>query len=93
MQCESGGVPDAVNPLSAATGLFQFLPGTWAYASIAAGFGGADAREPEANVAAAAWLVSHSDLIGNTLGPWGPWECRPGGGILAWPPEGFPPSP
>lgn len=87
MQCESGGIPDAVNPLSDATGLFQFLPGTWAYASVASGFDGADPRDPEANVASAAWLVSHSDLIGNAFGPWGPWECRPGGPVLVWPPE------
>ena len=86
MQCESNGVPDAVNATSSATGLFQFLPGTWAYASVAAGYEGADARDPDANVAAAAWLVSHSGLIDHPLGPWGPWECRPGGAFLAWPP-------
>ncbi|NIW35893.1 MAG: transglycosylase SLT domain-containing protein, partial [Gemmatimonadetes bacterium] len=29
MACESGGNPNAVNPASRASGLFQFLPSTW----------------------------------------------------------------
>ncbi|NNF65685.1 MAG: transglycosylase SLT domain-containing protein [Acidimicrobiia bacterium] len=77
MTCESRGNPDAVNQSSQATGLFQFLPSTWAYSSVAAGFGGYPATHPEANVASAAWLLEHSILIEHRLGPWGPWECNP----------------
>lgn len=77
MTCESRGNPEAVNQTSQATGLFQFLPSTWAYSSVAAGFGGFLATHPEANVASAAWLVDHSILIEHRLGPWGPWECNP----------------
>lgn len=77
MTCESRGNPDAVNEASQATGLFQFLPSTWAYSSVAAGFGGYSANHPEANVASAAWLLEHSILIEHRLGPWGPWECNP----------------
>ena len=58
IQCESLGDPNAYNPYSGASGLFQFLPGTWAVTSVKAGFGGASVFDPEANVASAAWLTS-----------------------------------
>ncbi|MBT8212031.1 MAG: hypothetical protein KJN71_02675, partial [Acidimicrobiia bacterium] len=60
MACESRGTPTALNPISDAAGLFQFLPGTWLIASKGSGFEGADPYEPEANVASAAWLVQRS---------------------------------
>lgn len=77
MACESGGNPDAVHPDSDATGLFQFLAGTWAFSSIRAGFPGASRFDAEANVAAAAWLVDYSMRTGHPRGAWGHWVCQP----------------
>lgn len=77
MRCESGGNPDAVHPESDATGLFQFLAGTWAFASIQAGFRGASRFDAEANVASAAWLVDSSIRTGHPGGAWGHWVCQP----------------
>ena len=73
--CESEGDPSARNPRSSATGLFQFIRRTWATASEAAGFEGSSPLEPEANVAAAAWLVDYSLDAGQS--PWKHWTCRP----------------
>lgn len=75
IQCESLGDPNAYNPYSGASGLFQFLPGTWAVTSVKAGFGGADVFDPEASVAAAAWLSSYYEASGRN--PWTPWHCIP----------------
>lgn len=75
IDCESGGDPNARNPRSSATGLFQFIDRTWAHASEQAGFGGAPPDDPEASVAAAAWLVEDSIGVGD--GPWAHWSCRP----------------
>jgi hypothetical protein len=77
MACESRGNPDAVHPESDATGLFQFLAGTWAFSSIQAGFPGASRFDAEANVAAAAWLVDYSTRTGHPGGAWGHWVCQP----------------
>jgi hypothetical protein len=77
MACESRGNPDATNARSGAAGLFQFLEGTWAWASVSAGYGGASRYDPDPNVAVAAWLVSHSLGIGDPRGPWAHWECQP----------------
>lgn len=74
IQCESHGDPDAVNPYSGASGLFQFLPGTWAVASVSAGVGGASVFDPEANITAAAWLAGYYESQGQ--GYWTPWSCR-----------------
>jgi membrane-bound lytic murein transglycosylase B len=73
MQCESLGDPDAVNPYSGASGLFQFLPGTWAVASVGAGYAEASVFDPEANVASAAWLAGYYQANGSS--PWKPWAC------------------
>lgn len=75
IQCESLGDPNAYNPYSGASGLFQFLPGTWAVTSVKAGFGGESAFDPEANVASAAWLSSYYQAAGKN--PWTPWHCKP----------------
>ena len=56
MACESGGNPDAKNPRSSASGLFQHLGKYWASRSTAAGYAGASIFDPTANVAVAAWL-------------------------------------
>lgn len=73
--CESLGDPAVVNPLSGTAGLFQHHPLYWPERAAAAGFPGATAEEPEANVAAAAWLVGESVAAG--LDPWFFWACRP----------------
>ena len=75
IQCESLGDPNAYNPYSGASGLFQFIPGTWAVTSVKAGFGGSSVFDPEANVASAAWLTSYYAGVG--LNPWTPWHCIP----------------
>lgn len=75
MQCESLGDPDAYNPYSGASGLYQFIPGTWAVASVKAGFGGVSVFDPEANVAAAAWLAGYYQSLGRD--PFTPWRCLP----------------
>jgi hypothetical protein len=73
--CESNGDPSITNPRSSAAGLFQFVSGTWEHASEQAGFGGASALDPEANVAAAAWLVDYS--LDADRSAWAHWTCRP----------------
>lgn len=75
IQCESLGDPGAYNPYSGASGLFQFIPGTWAVASVRAGYSGVSVFDPEANVASAAWLASYYQAAGRN--PWTPWHCVP----------------
>jgi len=60
---ESGGNPDAKNPRSSASGLFQHLGKYWSERSVSAGWAGASIFDPEANVAVAAWLKG-----------WGGWQ-------------------
>lgn len=62
-QCESLLDPNAYNPLSGASGLFQFLPGTWATTP----FAGQDIFDPVASANAAAWMWS--------VGRRGEWVC------------------
>ncbi|MEA2022800.1 MAG: transglycosylase SLT domain-containing protein [Actinomycetota bacterium] len=75
IDCESNGDPDARNPRSNASGLFQFVDRTWGHSSEQAGFRGASAFSPEANIAAAAWLVDYSLGVGDSA--WAHWTCRP----------------
>jgi hypothetical protein len=63
-KCESGYNPNAVNRSSGASGLFQFLPSTWA----ALPWHSQSVFDPVANAQAAAYYYQHS-------GP-GPWVCR-----------------
>lgn len=74
MQCESLGDPNAVNPYSGASGLFQFMPATWAVASVSAGVGDRSVFDGEANIIAASWLAEYYRSRG--LDPWRPWSCR-----------------
>lgn len=74
IQCESVGDPDAVNPYSGASGLFQFMPGTWAVASVGAGVGDRSVYDGEANIIAASWLAEYYRSRG--MDPWRPWACR-----------------
>lgn len=62
--CESGYNPNAVNRSSGASGLFQFMPSTWAHLPWA----GQSVFDPVANAQAAAYYYQHS-------GP-GPWSCK-----------------
>lgn len=75
IQCESLGDPDAYNPYSGASGLFQLLPGTWAVIAPKAGFSGVSVFDPEANTGAAAWLTAYYESLGRD--PWTPWYCTP----------------
>jgi soluble lytic murein transglycosylase-like protein len=75
IQCESNGDAGAYNPYSGASGLFQFLPGTWATVSPRAGFAGASVFDGEANIGTAAWLSNYYESRGAS--PWSPWTCRP----------------
>ena len=54
-RCESVFDPNAVNPYSNASGLFQFLPGTWKTTP----FADQDIFDPTANAEAAAWMWSN----------------------------------
>ena len=74
IQCESVGNPNAMNPYSGASGLFQFMPGTWAVASVEAGVGDRSVFDGEANIIAASWLAEYYRSRG--LDPWRPWVCR-----------------
>lgn len=67
MQCESRGDPNAKNPHSSASGLFQHLARYWPERSAKAGWAGADIFDPEANIAVAAWLKS--------VAGWRSWTC------------------
>ncbi len=74
IECESNGDPNAVNPYSGASGLFQFMPGTWAVASVEAGVGDRSVFDGEANIIAASWLAEYYRSRG--YDPWRPWVCR-----------------
>ena len=67
ISCESSGDPDAKNPKSSASGLFQHLGRFWPERSVKAGLAGADIFDPSANVAVAAWLVYEG-------GGWSHWN-------------------
>jgi hypothetical protein len=77
LDCESRGNPNAMHPASGASGLFQFLDGTWILASALSGHAGASPFDPEANVASAAWLLAHSERVDHPRGRWGHWVCQP----------------
>jgi regulator of protease activity HflC (stomatin/prohibitin superfamily) len=62
--CESRYHPNSVNSDSGASGLFQFMPGTWSGTPWA----NQSPFDPVANAQAAAWLYSH-------YGP-GRWTCQ-----------------
>lgn len=74
IQCESLGDAEAYNPYSGASGLFQFLPSTWAATAPKAGFGGSEPFDGAANIGTAAWLAQRYENLG--MGFWSPWSCR-----------------
>lgn len=63
-QCESVLDPNAVNPASGVSGLFQFLPSTWATTPYA----NQDIFDPVANSEAAAWMWAN--------GRRNEWHCQ-----------------
>jgi uncharacterized protein YraI len=63
-QCESGLDPSNYTPPYGASGLFQFLPGTWATTPYA----GSDIYDPVASAFAAGWMWS--------VGRRGEWVCQ-----------------
>ncbi len=66
--CESHYDPNAYNPSSGASGLFQFLPSTWAANSVRAGYGGASPFDAVANANTAAMMFSRGQA--------GQWVCK-----------------
>lgn len=74
INCESNGDPNAANPYSGASGLFQFLPSTWATTAPNAGYAGYSAFDPEANTASAAWLANRYQELGYDY--WHAWSCK-----------------
>lgn len=75
MWCESRGDPNAASTVSDARGLFQHKLKYWAPRAVNVGFPGASVFNPEANVAAAAMLVTNSQRAGQD--PWILWACKP----------------
>lgn len=72
-RCESSLNPRSVNYGYYAggghpSGLFQFIPSTWATMSAQAGYSGSDVFNPVANANVAAWAWAH--------GMSGQWECK-----------------
>lgn len=65
--CESRFNPGAYNA-SGASGLFQFMPGTWAANSVRAGYAGASVFDPVASANVAAWMFARGQA--------GQWQCR-----------------
>jgi soluble lytic murein transglycosylase-like protein len=65
--CESRYNPGAYNA-SGASGLFQFLPSTWAANSVRAGFGGTSPFDPVAAANVAAWMFARGQAY--------QWVCR-----------------
>ena len=64
---ESHFDPKAYNPNSGASGVFQFVPSTWAKLSVDAGYGGKSPFNAKANVGTAAWAVAQPNI------GWQPW--------------------
>jgi len=74
--CESNGDPFALNPVSGASGLFQFLPSTWdRWNPRTPGWEGESMFHPEANIATARRLVDASLDEGQDT--WWQWSCEP----------------
>jgi soluble lytic murein transglycosylase-like protein len=72
--CESRFDPDARNRYSSATGLAQFLTGTWDWvAELGAPHADEDRTHGRANAFTAAWLIARTDL-----GGWSHWNASRG---------------
>ncbi len=60
MECESNGIPTAVNPSSGTLGLYQFRPSSWESRSQRANHPG-DWTDPHNNIGTALWLVKSGE--------------------------------
>jgi LysM repeat protein len=70
ISAESGGNPEAVNPVSGAGGLFQFLPSTWASLGYAGAYpGGAQTAPVSVQEAAFNELYAEAGTA-----PWAPYD-------------------
>jgi hypothetical protein len=67
-KCESGYNPLSVNRSSGASGLFQFLPSSWA--NTPQGKAGQSVFDANANALGAAWYYNATGRTG------GPWSCK-----------------
>jgi resuscitation-promoting factor RpfC len=70
ISAESGGNPQAVNPVSGAGGLFQFLPSTWAALGYAASYPGGAQTAP-VSVQEAAFAEEYAQA---GTAPWAPYD-------------------
>ena len=66
--CESRYNPLAYNARSGASGLFQFMPATWAANSVRAGYGGASVFDPVASANVAAYMFRNGQAY--------QWSCK-----------------
>jgi hypothetical protein len=66
--CESRYNPSASNARSGASGLFQFMPATWAANSVRAGFAGASVFDAVASANTAAYMFRNGQA-------W-QWSCK-----------------
>ncbi len=67
-RCESGYNPNAYNARSGASGLFQFIPSTWAANSVRAGYGGVSVFDAVASANTAAYMFARGQA--------GQWSCK-----------------
>ena len=70
IECESGGDPNAQSSTSTAAGLMQHIQPYWDNRARLAGFEGASAYDPVANIYTSAWLIYRA-----TGGGWQHWVC------------------
>jgi hypothetical protein len=66
--CESRYNPSAINARSGASGLFQFMPATWAANSVRAGYAGASVFDPVASANVAAYMFARGQAA--------QWSCK-----------------
>ncbi len=66
--CESRFNPSAYHPGSGASGLFQFLPSTWAANSVRTGYAGASPFDADANANVAAFMFARGQSAS--------WVCK-----------------
>jgi hypothetical protein len=66
--CESRYNPAVINARSGASGLFQFMPATWAANSVRAGYAGASVFDPVASANVAAYMFARGQA--------GQWSCK-----------------